>query len=183
MRRHQHPLCSVRETEVLGRITWGTVAGGVQDAPVCLLHSNLGSPLPGVQTAELLPGPQAPPTMPVAGLLLWASLVTGAWPATPVQDLPPATPRVRLSFQGKRPPCGPQQPPVHGTRPAACTGERRGHGNQGPHVGGPELRGGQEVGLLGRLGTEPLGHFGADPGSGPLLKAAGESRLGLHGRL
>ncbi|EPQ07271.1 Semaphorin-3F [Myotis brandtii] len=37
--------------------------------------------------------------MPVAGLLLWASLVTGAWPATPVQDHPPATPRVRLSFQ------------------------------------------------------------------------------------
>lgn len=37
--------------------------------------------------------------MPVAGLLLWASLVTGAWPATPIQDHLPATPRVRLSFK------------------------------------------------------------------------------------
>ncbi|XP_007114008.1 semaphorin-3F isoform X3 [Physeter macrocephalus] len=37
--------------------------------------------------------------MPVAGLLLWASLLTGAWPATPTQDYLPATPRVRLSFK------------------------------------------------------------------------------------
>uniref|UniRef100_A0A452VA57 Semaphorin 3F n=1 Tax=Ursus maritimus TaxID=29073 RepID=A0A452VA57_URSMA len=38
--------------------------------------------------------------MPVAGLLLWASLLTGAWPATPTQDhFLPATPRVRLSFK------------------------------------------------------------------------------------
>lgn len=54
---------------------------------------------------SLLPGPSAPPTMPVAGFLLWASLLTGAWPATPTQDHLPATPRVRLSFKGKRPPC------------------------------------------------------------------------------
>uniref|UniRef100_A0A8C4LVY7 Semaphorin 3F n=1 Tax=Equus asinus asinus TaxID=83772 RepID=A0A8C4LVY7_EQUAS len=37
--------------------------------------------------------------MPVAGLLLWASLLTGAWPATLTQDHLPATPRVRLSFK------------------------------------------------------------------------------------
>ncbi|XP_044935564.1 semaphorin-3F isoform X3 [Mustela putorius furo] len=37
--------------------------------------------------------------MPVACLLLWASLLTGAWPATPTQDHLPATPRVRLSFK------------------------------------------------------------------------------------
>lgn len=37
--------------------------------------------------------------MLVAGLLLWASLLTGAWPAFPTQDHVPATPRVRLSFK------------------------------------------------------------------------------------
>nr|XP_031326231.1 semaphorin-3F isoform X3 [Camelus dromedarius] len=37
--------------------------------------------------------------MPVAGLLLWASLLTGAWPATPTQDHLLAMPRVRLSFK------------------------------------------------------------------------------------
>ncbi|XP_045718285.1 semaphorin-3F isoform X1 [Mirounga angustirostris] len=37
--------------------------------------------------------------MHVSGLLLWASLLTWAWPATPTQDHLPATPRVRLSFK------------------------------------------------------------------------------------
>ncbi|XP_047304657.1 semaphorin-3F isoform X4 [Homo sapiens] len=37
--------------------------------------------------------------MLVAGLLLWASLLTGAWPSFPTQDHLPATPRVRLSFK------------------------------------------------------------------------------------
>lgn len=36
------------------------------------------------------------------GLILWASLLTGAWPAAPIQDQVPATPRVRLSFKGQR---------------------------------------------------------------------------------
>lgn len=40
--------------------------------------------------------------MLVTGLILWASLLTGAWPATHIQDQLPATPRVRLSFKGKR---------------------------------------------------------------------------------
>lgn len=39
--------------------------------------------------------------MLVTGLILWASLLTGAWPATHIQDQLPATPRVRLSFKGK----------------------------------------------------------------------------------
>ena len=43
--------------------------------------------------------------MPVAGLLLWASLLTGAWPAAPSQDYLPAMPRIRLSYKGKRLPC------------------------------------------------------------------------------
>uniref|UniRef100_A0AAA9U165 Semaphorin 3F n=1 Tax=Bos taurus TaxID=9913 RepID=A0AAA9U165_BOVIN len=37
--------------------------------------------------------------MPVAGLLLWASLLTGAWPAAPSQDYLPAMPRIRLSYK------------------------------------------------------------------------------------
>ncbi|XP_004715293.1 semaphorin-3F [Echinops telfairi] len=37
--------------------------------------------------------------MPVAGLLLWATLLTGAWPTAPTQDLLQATPRLRLSFK------------------------------------------------------------------------------------
>lgn len=53
------------------------------------------------QSWSLLPGPQAPPTMLVTVFILWASLLTGAWPATPIQDQLPATPRVRLSFKGK----------------------------------------------------------------------------------
>lgn len=39
--------------------------------------------------------------MLVTAFILWASLLTGAWPATPIQDQLPATPRVRLSFKGK----------------------------------------------------------------------------------
>lgn len=37
--------------------------------------------------------------MLVTGFILWASLLTGAWPAAPIQDQLPATPRVRLSFK------------------------------------------------------------------------------------
>ncbi|NP_001391953.1 semaphorin-3F isoform 5 precursor [Mus musculus] len=37
--------------------------------------------------------------MLVTAFILWASLLTGAWPATPIQDQLPATPRVRLSFK------------------------------------------------------------------------------------
>lgn len=68
------------------------------------LYCNLGS-LSQVSRQRSLPsGPRAPATMPAAaaGLLLWASLLTGAWPATPLQDHLLATPRVRLSFKGKR---------------------------------------------------------------------------------
>lgn len=39
--------------------------------------------------------------MLVTAFILWASLLTGAWPAIPIQDQLPATPRVRLSFKGK----------------------------------------------------------------------------------
>lgn len=39
--------------------------------------------------------------MLVTGIILWVSLLKGAWPATPIQDQLPATPRVRLSFKGK----------------------------------------------------------------------------------
>lgn len=82
--------------------TWEMREG--QYSLICLIHSNLDSPLQVSRLQSLLPGPSAPPTMPVAGFLLWASLLTGAWPATPTQDHLPATPRVRLSFKGKRPP-------------------------------------------------------------------------------
>lgn len=37
--------------------------------------------------------------MLVTGLLLWASLLTGVWSATPTQDHLQATPRVRLSYK------------------------------------------------------------------------------------
>lgn len=52
-------------------------------------------------------GHKAPGTMLAAGFLLWASLLTGAWPAAPIQDHLLATPRVRLSFKGKKLPSCP----------------------------------------------------------------------------
>lgn len=64
--------------------------------PTCALLGRLGSPrLPSISA------PRRVPTMPVVGVLLWATLLTLGWRAAHPKDHGFATPRVQLSFKGK----------------------------------------------------------------------------------
>lgn len=57
-----------------------------------------GSAPPGLL---LTSAPRRVPTMPVVGVLLWATLLTLGWRAAHAKDHNVATPRVQLSFKGK----------------------------------------------------------------------------------
>lgn len=71
--------------------------------PLCALLGRLGPPAPPSSGLLSTSAPRRVPTMPVVGVLLWATLLTLGWRATHAKDHGFATPRVQLSFKGKSP--------------------------------------------------------------------------------
>lgn len=70
-------------------------------SPLCALLGRLGPPVPTSSGLLSTSAPRRVPTMPVVGVLLWATLLTLGWRATHAKDHGFATPRVQLSFKGK----------------------------------------------------------------------------------